>query len=241
MVAAKEVMIIMQARMSSERLPGKVLRTLGDNTLLGHILSRMKKSVYAKDIIVATSIEGNDDAIEAECKLHCVNVSRGSQEDVLNRFYHAATQFRASHIMRICCDNPFIDYKTADRLIELYMQGDYDYADTKNYPLGIGAEIFPFTMLEKAEKLAHADYQREHVTPFIIENAKNKTTLLSDIDYSDYRFTVDTKEDWAFAQAVYSQLYTKGRYFDYREIIKLLETKPEIRNINKFVEQRKTK
>lgn len=232
----KKVKIIMQARMGSERLPGKVLIKIQGKSLLGHIISRMKKSNLKSDIIVATSTDEKDNLIEKECKNYGINVFRGSNLDVLDRFYNAAIKFNADHILRICCDNPFADYMLTDKAIEFYLKNNYDYVSTKGFPIGINVEIFSLKELQKAYEYGMKSYQREHVTPYIIENS-SKAYYYSDIDYSQYRMTVDTKEDLLFAETVYSKLYTNP-YFNYLDIINLLLKEPEIHLINKNIIQK---
>ena len=238
MVEKKEVKIIMQARMGSERLPGKVLTKIQDKSLLGHILTRMQKSRLHSGIIVATSTDAIDDAIERECDLYGVDVFRGSNSDVLSRFYHAAITYDARHILRFCCDNPFADPIVTDQAISYYQSNNYGYVATKNFPLGINMEIFPFEELEKAHESGKQPYHREHVTPYIIENAV-KSYFESETDDSHYRMTVDTEDDMHFAQTVYEKLYAANPFFSCRDILALLEREPKIKDINKHVIQKK--
>ncbi len=233
----KEVKIIMQARMGSERLPGKVLMKIKDKSLLGHIISRMKKSKLKSDIIVATSTDEKDNLIEKECNDYGINVFRGSNLDVLERFYNTAIKFNANHILRFCCDNPFADYVLVDKAIEFYIKNNYGYISTKGFPLGVNVEIFSLKELQKAYENGTNDYHREHVTPYIIENS-TKYYYYSDIDYSKYRMTVDTKEDLIFAETVYSKLYNNNSYFNYIDVINLLLREHKIRLINKNIPQK---
>lgn len=212
----KDVSIILQARMGSSRLPGKVMRPLADKTLLGHILTRLKQSRKTAAVIVATGDTPDNDCVEAECARYDVKCFRGSETDVLDRYYHAALAWDCAHINRICADNPFVDSRLVDAVTSFYQAHDYEYIAMRGFPVGVGFEIFTFERLAEAFVHGHEAQQREHVTPYIRESNANKFYYQSEKNHSGYRLTVDTEEDWSAASRLYEELY-KGRHDFYLE------------------------
>ena len=193
--------IIIQARMGSNRLPGKILKPIGDKLLLEHILFRLTKLKSEAVIIVATSTEGKDDEVDQFCGEKNVRCFRGSEENVLERYYLCAKQFGFDEIIRLTADNPFVDIEEIDRLIDLFRKEKADYAESfGNLPCGIGAEIFTFAALEKDYNESSMPHHFEHVNEYILENPdKFKTVTLTVSDSknrSDIRLTVDTQEDY---------------------------------------------
>lgn len=193
--------IIIQARMGSNRLPGKILKPIGDKLLLEHILSRLTKLESETDIIIATSTDSKDDVVEQFCKEKSVRCFRGSEQNVLERYYLCAKQFGFDEIIRLTADNPFVDIEEIDNLIDLFRREKADYAESfDNLPVGIGAEIFTFEALEKDYNESSMPHHFEHVNEYILENPdKFKTVTLAVPDYKnrpDIRITVDTREDY---------------------------------------------
>lgn len=193
--------IIIQARMGSNRFPGKILKPIGDKLLLEHILSRLTKLESETDIIIATSTDSKDDVVEQFCKGKSVRCFRGSEQNVLERYYLCAKQFGFDEIIRLTADNPFVDIEEIDNLIDLFRREKADYAESfDNLPVGIGAEIFTFEALEKDYNESSMPHHFEHVNEYILENPdKFKTVTLAVPDYKnrpDIRITVDTREDY---------------------------------------------
>ena len=233
----KDVSIIVQARMSSRRLPGKVLRKIEDKSVLGHIITRLKQSKAVKEIIVATSLQPEDLPVVKEAERYGARAFIGDLNDVLKRFYDAASFYNVEHVMRICADSPFIAADILDFGVRVYQEGDYDYLSPKGLPLGMGFEIFPFEALAGACKNAKELYQREHVTPYIIENAKQKHDVVYEGGNSHYRLTLDTKEDLLLAEELYKRLYRGRHDFTLEDIVAVLEKEPFLLDINKHVVQ----
>lgn len=230
---------VCQARMSSTRLPGKVLKEIFGKSILQHLIIRLKKAKSIDDIIIATSIDKSDDMIENECKKIGVKCFRGSLEDVLSRFYNACLKFELQNndLMRICCDSPLLDWNMIDEIAEIYKNSNYDIVRNDKVPVGFAVELFNFKWLEKAYKNASKDYQREHVTPYIYENGK--CFLHNNIpDYSDYRFTLDTKEDFLLLEEIFKELYCGEHNFGMNDIIELMKRKPELKKINQNIVQK---
>lgn len=238
LVNEEKVGCIIQARMGSTRLPGKVLKKLQDKTVLGHIIARLKKSNNIDVIIVATSQEDCDIPIKEECKKYGVECFCGELNDVLSRYYQAAKKYNLASIVRICADNTLVDWTIIDRQIELYVQSSPDILKSgSNIPLGIGGEIFSMEKLKEAYDNAKKEYQREHVTPYIYEKSKNIICYQIESDLSKYRFTLDTEEDWALIQKIYEYLYDCDNIFGFAAVINLMKEYPYLYEINKNVEQ----
>lgn len=234
----RPVSAIIQARMGSTRLPGKILRQLADKSVLGHILMRLQRVRYIDNIIVATSKNMEDDIVVEECAKYNVKCFRGSNLDVLSRFYHTAREYDVAEIIRICADNVMIDWNIIEKQILAYQNNKYDIVSTgSNIPLGLGGEIFSFEKLEEAYRNAKEEYQREHVTPYIYEHCKNIFKYQIKDDYSKYRFTLDTPEDWMLINKLYSILYKGTHDFVLADIVKAMQENPALFEINKNIKQ----
>lgn len=239
--------VIIQARMGSTRLSGKVMKVLCDKTVLAHDIERVKIAKNVDEIIIATTNSHNDDIIEKEALKYGAKVFRGSEEDVLSRYYYAAKENNIDVVIRITSDCPLLDPNILEDMIEFFYSHSYDYMsnqapvlEERTYPRGLDTEIFTFNKLEEAHNNARKHYQREHVTPYIYENTENKYHCKSEVNYSKYRWTLDTIEDWNLISKVYEYLY-KGRHdFFLKEIVTLMEEYPELEKINNMIEQKPT-
>ncbi|WP_188203983.1 cytidylyltransferase domain-containing protein [Desemzia incerta] len=241
---------IVQARMGSTRLPGKVLMRIEGQTVLKHVISRIRRSKEVDDIVIATTILPDDDKIVEEAKKLKVNYFRGSEEDVLARYYHAAKENQAEIVVRITSDCPLIDSKVIDEMIEkfkvLFSTDDVDYLSNtleRTYPRGLDLEIVPFRRIEEAFRNANKPYQREHVTPYFYENSdKFKLVNFSNSkDYSNYRWTLDTQEDLELITELYRHMYRGQHDFYLQGIVKVLEKNNELIGINSEVKQKELK
>jgi spore coat polysaccharide biosynthesis protein SpsF (cytidylyltransferase family)/RimJ/RimL family protein N-acetyltransferase len=234
-----EIMIagIIQARMGSTRLPGKVMKFIFGKPVLWHVVSRVSQSIFIDKIIVATTTEPEDDIIEQFCCNEKIPVFRGSKNDVLDRYYQCARQFKADDIVRITADCPLHDSGVIDHVIREYHEGAYDYVTNTfeyTYPDGLDVEIFSFSALENAWKNATLESEREHVTPYIRKNSaikkKNVTSLTR---YPSYRLTLDTPEDYKFITLIFEGL---GRsYFSLDDVVAYLEKHPALLMINQHI------
>ena len=169
---------IIQARMGSTRLPGKVMMTLKNKTVLEHVIERVRQSNWIDEIIIATTTDKKDNDIEKEALKCGVKVFRGSEDDVLSRYYYAAKEYGLDIIVRITSDCPLIDSKVLDEVIQFYVDKNYDVVSNagadlskRTYPRGLDTEVFSFKVLENAFTNAKEPYQREHVTPYIYEKS----------------------------------------------------------------------
>jgi spore coat polysaccharide biosynthesis protein SpsF len=237
-----KVVAIIQARMGSTRLPGKVLMDIDGETVLARCVNRLRSARLINEWLVATTDSAPDDAIVAECRKNAVAVSRGDQDDVLDRYFRAAQLAKADVVVRITSDCPLIDPEITDRTVAAFLDAKPDYASNslvRTYPRGLDTEVMSFVALERAWQQARKPYEREHVTPYIYEHP-DEFKLLSvtgEIDYSGHRWTVDTAEDLEFVRAVYARLKTNPT-FSWRDVLAVLEREPELVELNRSIVQK---
>lgn len=239
---------IIQARMGSTRLPGKVMLEIAENTVLYHVIKRVQQSVRIDAIIIATTNDSCDDVIEKEAFKYNVEIFRGSEENVLERYYLAAKKNNLDVVVRITSDCPLIDPHIIDNLIEFFEKGNYkmvtnsggDY-QKRTIPQGMDVEVFSFASLEEAYFNADQLYQQEHVTPYIYENCQELFFQRDDQDYANLRLTLDTKEDYMLIKEIYSKLYDNKHDFYLPQILQLYADEPELFQVNKHIIQKKVK
>lgn len=243
----KKIVAIIQARVGSTRLPGKVLLDLKGKTVLNHVVDRVKKSKYIDEVIVATTDLEQDDKIVDECNKIGCKYFRGSESNVLSRYYLCAKENKADIVIRITSDCPLIDPLVIDEMLDFYLKSNYKLVTNagdihnRTYPRGLDTEIFDFDTLENAYKNANKDYQKEHVTPYIYENEKDIYYYKNDIDYSKYRLTLDTKEDFELIKRIYDLLYTDSEKFYLDDILKIMIKNKQLENINSHIKQKALK
>lgn len=234
-------LVIIQARMGSTRLPGKVLKQIEGKTVLEHIINRLNACRYVDEVLVATSIEREDLAIVAECIKIGIRVFCGSEKDVLDRYYQVARLVKPHNIIRITADCPLHDVDVVDMVIKKHMEENNDYTSNtlkETFPDGLDVEIMKYEILKEAWEQANMASQREHVTQYIIHNEKyKKGSIICEKDYGEERWTLDTESDFRFISKVYSVLYEKNHLFGMRDILGLLELCPELKTINSNVER----
>ena len=240
-----KVVAIIQARMGSTRLPGKVMKDILGKPVILWDLDRVSLSKLIDEIVVAIPYGKENDIIVDTIKEYNdeIIIARGSEDDVLDRYYQAAVQTNADVVVRITSDCPLIDPIVIDQVIEQFMDNDCDYCSNlliRTYPRGLDTEVFSFKALEEVWNEAKKDYEREHVTPCIIENPdKFKLfNVANDIDLSHLRWTLDTKDDFEFINAVYKRIYPKKQLFLMDDILELLSREPELIDINRHIEQK---
>jgi spore coat polysaccharide biosynthesis protein SpsF len=238
---------IIQARMTSTRLPGKVLKTLDYDTgatILDEVIRRVKLSRSTNEVIVATTLNDTDDPIVEASEKAGAQTFRGSEEDVLARYYLAATEYDLDRIIRVTSDCPFIDPEVIDELIAFYDNGNYDYASNtirRTYPHGLDCEICSFSALKNAYDEARDHPSREHVTYYIHTHPDKYKTggieLPEGEDYSDIRITVDKRQDYALACVIRMMIPESSTSF--RKIVELFDSRPYLKLINESVFQKK--
>lgn len=231
--------IIVQARMTSTRLPGKVLKKIAGKPILEHLLLRLNRSNTVKNVVVATTGNADDDVIVKLCDEMGVLNFRGSEHNVLNRYFSAAHFFNADPVVRINSDCPLIDPEIIDQVVSEYQNsnGTFDYVSNilePSFPIGMHTEIFSIKALDIAEKFASLPEEREHVTPYIYRNP-DKFKLKSvrqKLDESHIRLTLDTEADFELVSLIYGHLYFKNEKFKLEDVRTLLKNNPEWIKIN---------
>lgn len=232
-----DVLCVLQARMSSTRLPGKVLMPILGVPMLERQLERVRRARRLDGLRVATSTDPADDAIARLCKDLGVACYRGSLHDVLDRYYRAAQELAPRHVVRLTGDCPLVDPAVVDALVELHLAGGYDYSSNvheRSYPRGLDAEIFRLEVLERAWQVARAPDEREHVTPWMYRNGPSlrRGALRDAVDRSRLRWTVDHPDDLAFVTRVFEALYPHNPAFTTADVHTLLARHPEIAALN---------
>lgn len=239
------IVAIIQARMGSTRLPGKILKKINSRPLLSYQIERLQHSQYIDELVIATTKKKQDDLIVQFCKENAISYFRGSETDVLARYYEAALAFKADAIVRITSDCPIIDVQVVDKTIQYFIDnGKFDYVSNtveRTYPRGLDTEIFSFEALEKAYKEAVLERDREHVTAYFYTNPTVFSIgyIKNDMDYSKYRWTVDTEEDFELIKKIIQALYVKKTLFTLKDTINVMKENPTWFNINAHIEQKK--
>jgi spore coat polysaccharide biosynthesis protein SpsF len=233
---------IVQARMGSSRLPGKVLMDLGGETVLARVVNRLRRATLLDEIRIATSESIADDAIIRECERLAVNNFRGSEDDVLDRYYQAAKACEAEVVVRITSDCPLIDPVLVDETISVFQDQHADYASNTivhTYPRGLDTEVFSRAALERAWTEAQKSYEREHVTPYFYEHPElfRISSARGRTDYSQFRWTLDTPEDLQLIHKIYTRFENQDA-FGWQEAVALMEREPELADLNSHVLQK---
>lgn len=231
--------------MTSQRLPGKVLIKISGKPILTLIFERLRACNNISDIILAIpDTEQNDILEEYAKKINC-NLFRGSENDVLLRYYRAAEVFNVDTIVRITSDCPLVDPQIIDGMIEGYLNNAFDYLAVGiegNYPRGLDAEVFSFETLKKVNTEAHFGYEREHVTPYIYGHPElfriHFVEAREKLRRPDLRLTVDSEEDLQLMREVFKRLYNNENVFSIEAVIDLLDAHPELKAINAHVHQK---
>ena len=236
------IVAIIQARMGSSRLPGKVLLDLEGETVLARVVRRLQRSRRISRIVVATTTAPGDEAITSECENLQVSCFRGSEQDVLDRYYQAAQANAADAVVRVTSDCPLIDPDLVDETVEVFRDQHADYASNaspRTYPRGLDTEVFTFDALDRAWREACEPHQREHVTPYFYEHPQifKLASLSGAADYSRYRWTLDTREDMELLRAIYSSFDGRDD-FSWQEVLRLMEREPGLADLNSQVLQK---
>jgi spore coat polysaccharide biosynthesis protein SpsF len=229
--------VIVQARMQSSRLPNKVMLKLANHTVLQHVLDRCA-SISGVDLVCCATTDGTDtDIVAAEAKRCNAEVFRGSQEDVLDRYYQSAKMVGADIILRVTSDCPLIDPHVCSSVLNLLKEKSLDYACnnmSQEWPHGLDCEAFTFSQLEQAAQQAIDPFEREHVTPWIRNNQNIKKASLPGPKgkFVKQRWTLDFPEDYEFLQAIFSYLPPLPAIPNYKEVMAILTDHPEIASLN---------
>ncbi len=241
-----KVVAIIQSRMGSTRLPGKILKEVLGKSLLEYQLERVAMCKLVDEIVVATTTQPADRVISKLCMDLKVACTRGSENDVLSRYYEAALKYDADVVVRLTSDCPVIDYSVLDQLISHYIHHieSVDYASNildRTYPRGLDAEVFSMKVLRIAHLEAVEPAHREHVTLYINQNPfKFKLSGIKNLEnLSHYRLTVDTPEDFELIKRILTNIYPKNKEFLLKDIIHVLRENPDWVQLNAHIEQKK--
>ncbi|MBN1213504.1 MAG: glycosyltransferase family protein [candidate division Zixibacteria bacterium] len=237
--------LIIQARMNSTRLPGKVLKEVLGRPLLFYQLERLRRVCLQDEIIIATTVNKADETIVAFCEKQGVPCHRGSEEDVLARYLETADVFGVSDIVRITADCPLIDPAIIDRVIKVYFdgRGEIDYAANtleRTFPRGMDCEVFSFEVLKEINDRAAEISDREHVTSYIYKHPEKYRlkNIAGDKDHSAHRWTVDTPEDFELIRRMIKELYPVKPAFHMADCLEVLARHPDWIKINQHVKQK---
>ncbi len=259
-----KVTAIIQGRMSSSRLPGKILADIAGQPMLQRVFARTSRSATVSETIFATTTDSTDDPVAEYCDFSGMPFTRGSQFDVLDRYDQAAKQAKADVVVRVTADCPVIDPALIDDVISTLLEGEYDFVCNRlpapwhrTYPIGLDVEACTFKALEKAWKEAKEPQHREHAMPYFYEGVKLSAVsrqlsegvsprgfrialLNHTTDFGDYRWTVDTPEDLEFMREVYSRFDGRDD-FTWREVLDLVHDEPGLMEINAGVKHKTLK
>lgn len=238
-----KTLIIVQARMTSTRLPGKVLLPLAGEPMLTRLIERLRRVRRADGIVVATSTNATDDPIAALCAQLGVPCHRGSEHDVLSRYADAARVHGADVVVRITSDCPLIDPALIDQTIAAFDEGGSDYVSNMlppTWPYGMAVEVFSAAALAQAHAEATQAAEREHVTPFLYWHPERYRlrNVASPLDLSHHRWTVDTPEDYALVSRLFDHLMPNRPNFTQSDVLALLDAHPDWIAINQHIQQK---
>lgn len=245
-MSAQKVAAIIQARMGSRRLPGKVLASIRGEPMLVWVVERSRLAACVDEVIVATTMSAQDDPIVELCDRQGYPVCRGEESDVLDRYWQAADVFAADIVVRITGDCPFIDPQLIDGAVQVLLKSDPPAELVLNrlpwertYPIGLDVEVCTIGALRTAWQEAQEPHQRQHVMPFLYEHPDRFRIILlnADQDYGGLRWTVDTAEDLEFVRRAAALLGERDR-FRWRDVLKLMEAQPDLKEINAQVEHK---
>lgn len=232
---------IIQARLGSERLPGKVIQKLPFNNgkpLIKIIISQLKQLEFVDEIILATSINSENDILVELLKDADISIFRGSEENVLERFYKAAKKYKANQIIRVTGDNPIVDLESLSETYNFHIENNYDYTKGSGLPIGINTEVFSFKTLEKAYYSAKFEKEKEHVTPYMISSKKFKRGIKKfqiDAKFSKLRLTVDYPSDFAMMNLLFCALKKNTQLKDVLDLVSSNSWITDINDSNKQV------
>ena len=229
---------IIQARMGSSRLPSKVLMKSDDGRpLLYYVINQLRYCTKVKNLVIATTTNQEDDEIEKFANDNSVNIFRGKEKDVLDRYFQCAKKYSFSTIVRITADCPLIDPQSVDKVIEKFFSGNYDFATntlTRTFPIGTDVEVFSFSALNRAWENTQLPSEREHVTPYLRKEENFKIiNIENDKNISNLRLTVDRIEDFELIKQILNNISINPIHLE--DVLELFSRKPELIEINKHI------
>lgn len=238
-----KVNAIIQARCGSTRFPNKVFADINGKPLIWHVVNRLTFAKTIDQIVIATTVNKKDDQIETWCKENNIACFRGSENDVLNRYYSASVAFPSDIVVRITADDPFKEPSVIDQVVNKLIGEGYDHVTNNfppSFPEGLDCEAFTFKALEESEKTTHDSFEREHVTQYIYHNPKKFKigNVSSEKNLSHLRWIIDQEVDFQMVKAVYAHRKPENEgILLMDEILEILESNSEIAKINSEVER----
>ena len=230
------ILAIMQARMSSTRLPGKVMAPILGHPMLLRQIERVGRARSFDRLLVATSSSPSDDVIARTCADHEIECFRGSLHDVLDRFVQAAKPYAPEHLVRLTADCPLADPDAIDSVVAYHLEGGFEYTSNtrvRTFPHGLDAEVCRYACLEQAWCDATTPFEREHVMPYLWgSNRFSVGQLCQECDQSYFRWTVDFAEDLELVREIYTSLYPVDPAFTTDDIVRLLDHRPALAMLN---------
>lgn len=235
-----KVVAIIQARAGSTRLPRKVQKEIVGKPMLWHVIARVKRAKLVDEMILATTLKKEDKTLLKLAEESGVKSYAGSENDVLDRYFQAATKFGADVIVRITADCPLIDPGVVDKVIKHFFDGGFDYVSNTvklSYPDGLDVEVFSYSALKRAWEGARRSSEREHVTSYMRNHPEmfKIGNVECEKDLSGMRWTVDTELDLKFVKEIYKGLYKEGKIFLMKDVLNLLKKHPKLAEINKGI------
>jgi spore coat polysaccharide biosynthesis protein SpsF len=246
MTPENRTVAIIQGRMDSSRLPGKILQEIGGLPMLMRVVERVRLARSVDEVVFATTTDPSDDSVEMYCREQGVPCFRGSLHDVLDRFYQAALAFQAETVVRLTADCPLLDPGLVDETVGLFRQEGADFAANRlpppfqrTYPIGLDVEVCSFSALQRAWQEASAPHDREHVLPYLYEVAgRFKVAILNYAqDYGSLRWTVDTPQDLELIRQLYARLQRRST-FSWLDVLATIAAEPHLAQINAAVEHK---
>lgn len=236
-----KLIVVIQSRIGSTRLPGKVLKPLGDTDVLSYDIARCRAIEGVSEVIVATSDLPQDDAIVAWCETNDVTVCRGSEEDVLDRYVQCAAPYAPDYVMRVTSDCPFVDYELASEMVDFLKEHPVDIIDLDGeVPRGFAVELISFEALKRIHTISNESRHREHVTYYAYEYRDAFTRASYPVpenrQYPEFRITLDTEEDYALLQTIAG--YFNDPLVSSVDVIQYLREHPEVAALNAHIEQK---
>jgi spore coat polysaccharide biosynthesis protein SpsF (cytidylyltransferase family) len=234
------ILAILQARMGSTRLPGKVMKSIVGVPMLFLQIERIMRARHIDKLVVATTSDAADDVLEDECIRHDVAVYRGNPSDVLDRYVKVAKDYEPKAVVRLTGDCPLTDWTVIDLVVQTFMNGSFQYVsnvDPPTYPDGLDVEVIDYGALCISDAEAQLPSEREHVTPFIRKHPERfaATNVLAPVDMSALRWTVDESKDFEMVRMVYEALYPSNHTFGTIDILNFLKAHPKLMRLNENI------
>lgn len=235
-VGQENVAVIVQARMNSSRMPGKVLMPICGKPVLWHVVERARRISGAGKVVVATSVEMTDDPVAEWCSMHDVEVYRGPLDDVLRRYVDCADQMESEIVVRITGDCPIIDPEVSAEVLRTFSEAQSDYCTlAQGYPDGLDTQVFRVSALQSAHQYADSAEEREHIGLFIERNPSMFSTSEAKIFFGldQHRWTLDYPRDYEFLQRIFGLLFDEDPFFSSRKVLECLKDNPDLMAFSK--------